>query len=81
MPRLIEDLLGVSPETLLLSEGAVVLLGVCAAVFLATGLVPGILFARIPVTSAFRRSRESRRIWKLSLLFLQFAAADCWFRC
>ena len=72
---LIEDLLGVSPETLLLSEGAVVLLGVCAAVFLATGLVPGILFARIPVTSAFRRSRESRRIWKLSLLFLQFAAA------
>ena len=72
---LIEDLLGVSPETLLLSEGAVVLLGVCAAVFLVTGLVPGILFARIPVTSAFRRSRESRRIWKLSLLFLQFAAA------
>ena len=72
---LIEDLLGVSSETLLLSEGAVVLLGVCAAVFLATGLVPGILFARIPVTSAFRRSRESRRIWKLSLLFLQFAAA------
>ncbi|WP_282194637.1 ABC transporter permease [Alistipes ihumii] len=72
---LIEDLLGVSPETLLLSEGAVVLLGVCAAVFLVTGLVPGILFARIPVTSAFRRSMESRRIWKLSLLFLQFAAA------
>ena len=36
---LIEDLLGVSPETLLLSEGAVVLLGVCAAVFLVTGLV------------------------------------------
>lgn len=72
---LIEDLLGVSPETLLLSEGAVVLLGVCAAVFLVTGLVPGILFARIPVISAFRRSRESRRIWKLSLLFLQFAAA------
>lgn len=72
---LIEDLLGVSPETLLLSEGAVVLLGVCAAVFLVTGLVPGILFARIPVTSAFRRSREGRRIWKLSLLFLQFAAA------
>lgn len=72
---LIEDLLGVSPETLLLSEGAVVLLGVCAAVFLVTGLVPGILFARIPVTSAFRRSMENRRIWKLSLLFLQFAAA------
>ncbi len=38
---LIEDLLGVSPETLLLSEGAVVLLGVCAAVFLVTGLGAG----------------------------------------
>lgn len=31
---LVEDLLGVSPETLLLSEGAVVLLAVCALVFL-----------------------------------------------
>lgn len=72
---LVEDLLGVSPETLLLSKGAVVLLAVCALVFLIIGLVPGVLFARIPVTFAFRRSMESRRIWKLSLLFLQFAAA------
>lgn len=51
---LVEDLLGVSPETLLLSEGAVVLLAVCALVFLIIGLVPGVLFARIPVTFAFR---------------------------
>lgn len=71
----IEDLLGVSVRSLFLSEGVVILLGICLLVFLATGIVPGILFARIPVASAFRTFKESRRIWKLGLLFLQFIAA------
>ena len=69
---IIYDLLDVSVETLLLSKGALVLLGVCVIVFLVTGLVPGCLFARIPVAAAFRNFRESRRVWKLCLLFLQF---------
>lgn len=72
---IIYDLLDVSVETLLLSKGALVLLGVCVIVFLVTGLVPGCLFARIPVAAAFRNFRESRRVWKLCLLFLQFIAA------
>ena len=38
---IIYDLLDVSVETLLLSKGALVLLGVCVIVFLVTGLVPG----------------------------------------
>lgn len=78
---LIEDLLGVSPETLLLSEGAVVLLGVCAAVFLVTGLVPGILFARIPVTSAFRRSRRAGGYGSCLCYSCSLRPPDCWFRC
>lgn len=72
---IIYDLLDVSVETLLLSKGALVLLGGCVIVFLVTGLVPGCLFARIPVAAAFRNFRESRRVWKLCLLFLQFIAA------
>lgn len=72
---IIQDLLDVPVETLLFSKGALVLLAVCVVVFLVTGLVPGSLFARIPVAAAFRNFRESRRIWKLCLLFLQFIAA------
>ena len=71
----IEDLLGVSVANLLLSKGAWLLLMICAVVFLLTGYVPGFLFARIPVASAFRNFRESKRVWKLGLLFLQFIAA------
>ena len=37
--------------------------------------MPGFLFARIPVASAFRNFRESKRVWKFGLLFLQFIAA------
>ena len=71
----IEDLLGVSVANLLLSKGAWLLLMICAVVFLLTGYVPGFLFARIPVASVFRNFRESKRVWKLGLLFLQFIAA------
>lgn len=71
----VEELLEVSVANLLLSKGVWLLLAICAVVFLVTGCVPGFLFARIPVASAFRNFRESRRIWKLGLLFLQFIAA------
>lgn len=36
------------------------------------GLVPGYLYTRIPVTYAYRRYSESKRQWKLGLLFVQF---------
>lgn len=71
---LIENLLDVSVKALLMSEGSLLLLAVCAVVFLVTGFVPGALFARIPVAAAFRNFKESKRIWKLGLLFLQFVA-------
>ena len=67
-------MVGTSPEVLLVSGGAMLLV-VCLLVLLVTGLVPGSLFARIPVAAAFRNYRESRRSWKLGLLFVQFAAA------
>ena len=72
---LVQELLGVSVATLLLSKGAILLLAVCVVVFVVTGYVPGALFARIPVAAAFRNFRESKRVWKLGLLFLQFIAA------
>lgn len=48
---------------------------VCLSVFVVTGLIPSGLFSRIPVSIAFRRSTQSRKIWKRILLFIQFMAA------
>ena len=36
------------------------------------GTMPGYLYTRIPVTYAYRRYSESKRHWKLGLLFVQF---------
>ena len=36
--------------------------------------MPGSLYARIPVASAFRNYRENKRIWKKALLLVQFVA-------
>lgn len=51
-----------------------ILLGICVVVFAVTGFVPTWLFMRIPVASAFRSVKESKRYWKLCLLFVQFVA-------
>ncbi len=45
---------------------------VTIVVVVACGLVPGYFYARIPVTYACRRYSESKRRWKLGLLFVQF---------
>lgn len=68
----VEELLAASLRALFSSQSITILVAVCMVVFLVTGLLPGHLFARIPVGAAFRNYRESRRYWKLALLFVQF---------
>ena len=41
--------------------------------FVIGGIIPGQLFARIPVTQVFRRYTEGKKGWKRPLLFIQFA--------
>lgn len=41
--------------------------------FIVGGVLPGQLFARIPVTQVFRRYTEGKKGWKRPLLFIQFA--------
>ena len=41
--------------------------------FVVGGVIPGQLFARIPVTQVFRRYTEGKKGWKRPLLFVQFA--------
>lgn len=71
----VEDLLGASLKALLLSKGSYILLLTCVIILLITSLVPGYLYARIPVALAFRNFRERKRSWKLLLLAIQFIAA------
>lgn len=70
----IEELLSASLDSLLLSNGSLLLLGICLVVFCVSGFLPGFLFARIPVASAFRNFRENKRLWKQALLLVQFVA-------
>lgn len=69
----IEDMLGVSRlselftwQTLWVPAATVVVL------FLLAGVLPGQMFARIPVTQVFRRYTDDKRSWKRGLLFVQF---------
>ncbi|MDR2533463.1 MAG: FtsX-like permease family protein [Tannerellaceae bacterium] len=70
----VQDLLGTSPLVMINLRSALLLVAVCAVVTLVTGLIPGYMFSRVPVASAFRSYKENKRFWKLSLLFLQIVA-------
>ena len=47
--------------------------GTVVLLFLIGGVLPGQLFARIPVTQVFHRYTEGKKGWKRPLLFVQFA--------
>ena len=48
-------------------------LTVIGVLFIVGGVLPGRLFARIPVSQVFRRYTEGKKGWKRPLLFIQFA--------
>lgn len=73
----IETLLGATVVDLLLNQGALLPLGlICLVILLITGVLPGIIYARIPVASVFRKYNANRRLWKQTLLAVQFVAAS-----
>lgn len=70
----VEELLSASLSALFTGPTVMMLTGICLVVFAVTCFVPTWLFLRIPVASAFRSVKESKRYWKLCLLFVQFVA-------
>jgi len=72
--KTVEELLSTPLSALFTFRTCIILLLVCMTVFFASGIVPARIFSKIPVSSAFRNFKESRRKWKLGLLFLQFIA-------
>ncbi|MDR0863544.1 MAG: ABC transporter permease, partial [Candidatus Symbiothrix sp.] len=70
----VEDLLAVPLSALFNLRSGILLVIACVVVFFITAIVPAQIFSKIPVSLAFRNYQETRRIWKLALLFLQFTA-------
>lgn len=75
----IENFLSAPLEVLIFNRGAWILILVCVVVLLVGGLVPGWLYSRIPVATAFRGYNTARYRWKPVLLAAQFIAAGMLF--
>ena len=73
---LIEDLLSVRLESLFTWETLWVPLLTIFILFVVAGVMPGRLFSKIPVTQVFRRYTDSKKGWKRSMLFVQFAGVS-----
>lgn len=71
----VEEVIGSSIKSLISPESTLILLGICAVICIFCGLLPGIIYSKIPVASAFRRYKENSRKWKLALLSVQFIAS------
>ena len=69
----LEDMLDVSLAGLFSWQNIWAPVAVVAFLFVVGGVLPGQLFARIPVTQVFRRYTEGKKGWKRPLLFVQFA--------
>ncbi len=69
----IETLTDVSVASMMIPQTFAVLAVVVMLIFAASAVIPAQMFVKIPISSAFRGYKESKRRWKLSLLTFQFA--------
>ena len=69
----IEDTTAAKLSVLFAPDRIWVPLVVVRVLFIVGGILPGRLFARIPVSQVFRRYTEGKKGWKRPLLFVQFA--------
>lgn len=70
----VEELLGINSVTDLFTPDTIwVPVLTAALLFLIAGLLPGYMYAQIPVSQVFKRYTDNKRTWKRSLLFVQFA--------
>lgn len=74
--ELVEKLLGTTLISLIANKSIYILGAVCLLVFLVCGVIPGVVYSKIPVATAFRRYKENTRFWKLLLLFVQFIGSS-----
>ena len=70
---IIQDMVGSRLADVFTMENMYVPVLTVLLLFLVAGVLPGYMYARIPVTQVFRRYTENKRSWKRGLLFVQFA--------
>lgn len=68
----LQEQMGHSLASLFPASTILTCIGVTLLIVGVCGAIPGYLYAHIPVTYAYRRYSESKRHWKLGLLFVQF---------
>ena len=69
--NVLEDIIGVPLSALFIAPSYAMAAVVFVVVFIIAAIIPGYLYSRIPVSSAFRNYKENKKVWKLSLLFAQ----------
>lgn len=75
----IENFLSAPVATLVFNRGSWILVAICLLVLFIGGSVPGYLYNKIPVATAFRGYNENRNRWKLALLGIQFVISGLLF--
>jgi len=70
----IEAVLGTGIEGLFTGSPLVLAVCIILIVFAINGLLPSVLFNRIPVANAFRNYTSGKRSWKRALLCIEFGA-------
>ena len=72
----VEEQLGTPLSSLFTGQTLWVPLLTMLLLFLVAGVLPGRMFARIPVTQVFRRYTDGKKGWKRGLLAVQFAGVS-----
>jgi len=70
----IQNIIGTEISGLFTGKPLIIAIAVIAAVFLINGILPAIIFNKIPVATAFRNYVSGKRSWKMILLCVEFGA-------
>jgi len=66
------NLVGQSMTDMLTQPTLIKLVGIIFVLYLIASVIPSYLFSKIPLSTVFRKFKESKNRWKKALLFLQF---------
>lgn len=67
----LEDIIGLPVGALFVKNTYIATAIVILGIFVIGAILPGYMFSKIPAGAAIRQYSENRRVWKLSLLFVQ----------
>ena len=73
---IIVNLLGTSLQAMFAPQILLMLALVCVFILIITGLLPAYIFSKVPVTAAFQKARETHKLWKRGLIFVEVAATS-----